>query len=384
MNIQRKPRLAILVNIVAPYRLPIYEFLNSYFDVKVFCGKREGNRPWKLSPSQKIQVKEVCGWVIPLTAGSAAGQMRDIHYLHINPGLFLELMRFKPDVVVTNEMGFRTASALLYGAFTRVPVWIWWGGTNHSERNVSRLTQFVRRHIVRRAKHWISYGQEATKYLESLGVIRASVLQIQNCVEQEKYLEVPESYSGLLDGLQRPILLCVGQLIERKGCVPLLESCARLVKEGYNFSLALVGSGPQKEALQMLATTLGLDNVVILPDQPGRVVNQLYHEADIFVFPTLEDIWGLVVNEALWAGLPVVCSRYAGSASELLPAECIFDPLVPDSIDTALRAALTHPVHRQDTAKLLTWQEVARDIGVSLIASIKSPFERDGNRGAHV
>jgi len=366
MSTKQKKRLAILVNVVAPYRLPIYEFLNSIYDMKVFCGKREGNRSWVLTPSAGMNIQEAWGWVFPLTTKTGVDGVRDTHYVHINPGLFWKLLRFKPDIIISNEMGFRSAIALLYGDIARKPVWVWWGGTLHSERYASVLTRFVRRRIVRRTKHWISYGREASEYLESLGVEKSSILQIQNCVEQERFTQIPKNHSGLLDGLQRPIMLCVGQLLKRKGVSQLIESCARLAAEDREFSLVLVGNGPEKDALAKLASEKGFRNLHMIPNQDQEQINQIYHEADVFVFPTLEDIWGLVVNEAIWAGLPVACSRYAGCASELLPEECVFDPLVPENIDMVLRSGLEGSLGVTDRSSVLKWQAVAEAIRLSL------------------
>ena len=52
-----------------------------------------------------------------------------------------------------------------------------------------------------------------------------------------------------------------------------------------------------------------------------------YRSADVLIFPTLEDVWGLVANEAELCGLPVLCSKYAGCAKEIFTAESIFDPM---------------------------------------------------------
>jgi glycosyltransferase involved in cell wall biosynthesis len=75
---------------------------------------------------------------------------------------------------------------------------------------------------------------------------------------------------------------------------------------------------------------------------PGEIP-RLFAASDLLVFPTLRDCWGMVVNEALAAGVPVLGSRYAGAAEELLCGDDVgrlIDPLVPDSLDEALVAAV--------------------------------------------
>jgi hypothetical protein len=72
-------------------------------------------------------------------------------------------------------------------------------------------------------------------------------------------------------------------------------------------------------------------------------IPRLFAASDLLVFPTLRDCWGMVVNEALAAGIPVLGSRYAGAAEELLcdgDVGRLIDPLVPDALDAALLAAV--------------------------------------------
>ncbi len=59
----------------------------------------------------------------------------DFRYTHINPGFIWDLICLHPDAVISTEMGFRSICALIYGFVFRRQVWIWWGGTQHTERN---------------------------------------------------------------------------------------------------------------------------------------------------------------------------------------------------------------------------------------------------------
>ncbi len=152
------------------------------------------------------------------------------------------------DVIVSGEMGLRTLLALLYGKLTRTPVWVWWGGTLHSERNITRSRARLRQWLARHVQRWISYGASTTEYLESLGVERERILQIQNCVLQETFQSEDVSDDGkLLRSHVRPVILSVGQLLQRKGLDKLIEACGRLAARGVLFSLVLVGQGPEKE-----------------------------------------------------------------------------------------------------------------------------------------
>ncbi|MEO1621516.1 MAG: hypothetical protein AAFU53_10865, partial [Cyanobacteria bacterium J06632_3] len=82
----------------------------------------------------------------------------------------------------------------------------------------------------------------------------------------------------------------------------------------------------------------------------------------VLVFPTLEEVWGLVVNEALWSDLPVVSSVYAGCAPEILPKENLFDPLDPVSFESILVKAVTGKLAPPSTDCLSTSEQVVQQI----------------------
>ena len=362
----KKPRVAILTNMLTPYRLPAYGALAERFEVTILHGGKEKNRTWKLEIPTSLRVHKV--WTIQIQMRKMTGVqgVTDTNYLHLNLGLLWQLPRLNPDVIVSHEMGLRTLMAIVYGKLARVPVWVWWGGTLHSERNVTSWRHRIRGFIVRHHKLWISYGTTSTEYLESIGVPRKQILQVQNCVPQETFLKVPSRPGNWFKQEPRPVILTVGQLLQRKGLDKLIEACGRLAARGFDFTLVIVGQGPERERLIELAKQNRIEHLMILSNQPQPALNEIYRAADVFVFPTLEDVWGLVVNEALWAGTPVLCSKYAGCAPELLPDSSIFDPMAPESFDAALVKIFDHSVCPPDRSRLKTWQEVGEMISRSL------------------
>jgi glycosyltransferase involved in cell wall biosynthesis len=283
----------------------------------------------------------------------------DLKWVHINPGYLVDLIRTRPDAVISAEVGFRTLCALTYGSLFRRPVWIWWGGTPHSERRQGLVRRMLRRLVAGWAGHWITYGSEATSYLNSIGVEKSCIVQIQNCVDETLFCQPVEPAMSLTP---RPVLLHVGQLLQRKGLSQLLHAAARLQAQGHEFSLLLVGNGPERESLEALAARLGLRHLQFLQSLPSEQMPAVYRSSDCLVFSTLEDIWGLVVNEAIWSGVPVIASIYGGCTSELIPEEDRFDPLSDESFDAALLRAVQGRVSRPDTARLRTADQVAQTI----------------------
>jgi glycosyltransferase involved in cell wall biosynthesis len=359
---KRRQRVALLVNMISPARIPLYASLAEAFDLLILHGGAERNRDtWQGTEGAlaNAQVRRAWGWKIPFSR-KQHGKKFDELYLHFNPGFFFELARFLPDAVITNEMGVRTILALLYGAIFRRPVWVWWGGTVHTEQKKSgRLRNAVRKLVSRWAKRWISYGQSSTEYLLTLGIPHDRILELQNTAN-EKYFEHPASACFRLH--PRPALLYVGQFIARKGVNLLLEAAARVQRQGLEFSLLLVGSGPDLNALQQTASSLRLQNVYFESPRAPHEMPGVYRSADALVFPTLEDPWGLVASEAMLAGLPVLCSRYAGCAHELFGDESIFDPEDAEDFAAKLRAAVSGQLPPPDLSRLRTTPEVAAEL----------------------
>ena len=108
----------------------------------------------------------------------------------------------------------------------------------------------------------------------------------------------------------------LGQLIERKGVDLLLRALASLTEGDWH--LTLVGSGDQKDVLVALGKEMGLDSRLTWHNSlENEGAMRLMAQSDLFVLPSRHDGWGVVVNEALLRGVPVVCSDRCGAADLL-------------------------------------------------------------------
>ena len=372
LNRSGKPiRLAILVNTIAPYRLPIYARLADRFEALVLHGGREANRTWSVAMPKSLRSHKIWTVQIPMRKQTGVAGIWDTQYVHLPAGLLWWLPKFAPDAILTNELGLRTWIALLYGHLTGIPVWVQWEGTLHSEEHIVAFKKSLRLRLAKVIQHWVSYGAPSTEYLRSIGVQPKCLVEVQNCVPHEIFLETSETPAHPFEGAPRPLLLSVGQLIPRKGFHTLIDACGRLARNGKEFTLVLVGAGPEQQHLEKQAQHVGLRHFHVLPHQSQAALSALYKAASAFVFPTLEDVWGLVVSEAIWAGTPVLCSKYAGS-SEIVNAENVFDPTSEASFDHALERALEGRLRPESRASLMTCEQV----GDAIVQSISTYFER--------
>ena len=151
----------------------------------------------------------------------------------------------------------------------------------------------------------------------------------------------PTAPERRVPGPEGPLFVTAGQLIPRKGVDLLLDAVARYRAEVGPCRLRVIGDGPQHDALQAQAERLGIAGIV---DFAGRVsreqMTKHLRDADLFVFPTLYDLIGRVVVEAITVGTPVAASTLSGGAGVLVREGdngVLMDPRDPDALLDALR-----------------------------------------------
>ncbi len=354
----RRPKLVIMVNMVAPYRVPVYDRIGEAFETTVLYSNIEANRTtWQDTLSKLKHCKAKRSWGFTITRKKkGAGGVYDFRYKHITPGYFADLVRERPSAILTYELGVRTILAMLYGFLYGVPVWVWWGGTVHSSAKIRKVNSVIRKMLAKLTFRWIAYGASSTEYIRTLKVPESNILQIQNCVEESLFLP---RVKPALDPAPRPALLVVGHLVGLKGVHQLLDAASVLQKAGHTFSITFVGDGPEKENMIARAKELGLSNINFVAGRKPEEMPGVYQSFDALIFPTLNDVWGLVANEAMLSGLPILVSKYAGCAYELADPENVFDPLDPQDFVRALERAVTGKLSVSPTSRLRTSAQVA-------------------------
>lgn len=142
-----------------------------------------------------------------------------------------------------------------------------------------------------------------------------------------------------------PTILTVGRQYPRKNTTTLLRALGPVMERVPDARLRVVGGGPELTRLRRQALESGLDDRVELPGPLPTMeeVRREYARADCFCLPTLQEGFGIVLLEAMSAGLPVVAGR-AGSVPEVVSdgeAGILVDPREPGAIAEALVAVLT-------------------------------------------
>lgn len=259
--------------------------------------------------------------------------------------LWRRISDVKPDVLITEGFFQWTPLVQLWAFFHRVPVFMGYERTMWTERNNSKLKTWIRKIQDNLIAGYLVNGSETKKYLMSIGVKEEKIFVggmsadgeglrkgIASMTKAEKNT-LSMKYKKK-DGLM--FLFC-GALIERKGVEPLLSAWMKHHETHLDDTLVLVGGG---ELYDRIIGKYGNEDSVFIE---GRVeydkVYQYYGIADVFILPTIEDNWSLVIPEAMSCGLPVATSVYNGCHPELIHEGengCTFDTFNQESILKAL------------------------------------------------
>jgi glycosyltransferase involved in cell wall biosynthesis len=313
----RSLRVALLLPTVelGSYWKPILTELKQITQaVRLYTG-----RPWPgFDPDDRAtDTVEVVGKAVRVN-NSAEKHDYSGGYLMLSPKIIGRLLAFKPQVVVTTGFSIWTMLALLFKPIGRWRVIIIWDGSspNVDFRN-SRSRLLLRRTIAYFADRFIMNSEGGRAYFtEVLGVRRDRIVVRPYLVpDPETLLSRAASLAPVDLQRQSPTFLYVGRLEERKGLHLLLQSCNILHRQGREFSLTIIGSGQQRSTLADYCHSQNLDDrVKWLGWIDYQQLGIYFRQADVFVFPSLEDIWGMVAPEAMAFGKPVICSKWAGAA----------------------------------------------------------------------
>jgi glycosyltransferase involved in cell wall biosynthesis len=264
--------------------------------------------------------------------------------VHLPRAVIPTLRRLDPDCVVAPEFGLRTALAAAYCRLHRKPLVVHADLSEEYERGRGRARMLLRRGLLRIVDRVLANGRSAARYVESLGfdASRISLLPYATDLENFGRAPRPERHDDVLG------MIYVGQLIERKGLEPLVAALAAELarRPDRQVELTLAGDGDRREALQSLQCPPNLQLRLIGPVEYGAL-ESLYVGCDLFVMPTLSDTWGLVVNEAMASGLPVLGSIQSQAVLEMVEEGAegwIFDAASESSMRDAIGRCLdTHP-----------------------------------------
>ncbi len=186
------------------------------------------------------------------------------------------------------------------------------------------IKNMAKRIVFSLANGVFGYGARARDYVFSYGVkaknwhMRCQAAALPHDYDAAKALDLRIKMAKEANP-EAPRYLYVGRLSKEKNLLRLMDAFARVKKERKGAELIVVGGGPQKEELQQKAKDLAFDpDDILVGSKSGQDLFNEYARATSFVLPSTSEPWGLVVNESLHYGCPVIVSDRCGCVPELV------------------------------------------------------------------
>ncbi len=236
-------------------------------------------------------------------------------YVHVPYDTYGRLRSMRPELIFSYELGFRSLASAMYRKLhsqTRLAYCVC--VSEHTEQGRGGARWLLRRSLIRVADAITYNGPSCRRYLKRLGVPDEKLFPFPYAADDRT-----EPPLQARDAEPNRRLLVLGQLNERKGVLQALKSVSDYAVQhpDQQWDLTFLGSGPLKNALAAYPIPANLKLNMLGSLDPIEVAPKL-NEYGVLLFPTLADEWGLVVNEGLRAGLPVIASRYAQASTTLI------------------------------------------------------------------
>jgi glycosyltransferase involved in cell wall biosynthesis len=344
-----KRRVVILTEIIAPYRIPVFNALAARNDVDlhvIFLSETDPSlRQWHVYKDEiQFSYEILHGW------RSRFGK----YNLLFNTGMARALRHARPEAIVSGGYNYLASwQAAWWAKRNNVPLLLWSESNSADKRTNNPLVEFMKKYFSGMCRAFVAAGRTPRDYLLELGADENSVFVAPDAVDVEMYAKsavLARERSAELrveHALPQRYFLYVGRLIEEKGVFDLLAAYAKLDEPTRTqIGLVFVGDGAARAGLARRASQIEPGVVKFCGWVHRERISELYALADAFIFPTYSDPWGLVVNEAMACSLPIVASDVAGCVADLVRVSengFIFRPGDVDAMVEAMSALAEQP-----------------------------------------
>lgn len=316
------------------YFAPLYRYLNNTgtFEVTaLYCSDislRGGLDPG-FNKNVAWDVDLLSGYGIVFLGNRSRTRSPGGFWSLICPELWAELRRDKYDAVVVHGNQFVAyVLAAIIAKLRGIPI------LNRCETHLALPRPALRRWIRDRSLSlfyrlfdgFLAIGTANRRYYEALGVPAERIFNVPYTIDNDRFSRCAETSPeerlqirrkfGLPEAV--PVVLFASKFMRRKHPDKVLHAASILAREGLQFHVLLVGAGEMEDELKQLVESLRLENVSF-----GGFVNQselpkVFAATDVFVLPSENEPWGLIVNEVMCAGRPVVVAEKVGCVEDLV------------------------------------------------------------------
>lgn len=314
-------RLVIITEIISPYRIPLFNALAQHPEIDlhvIFLAETDpGLREWKVYKEEiKFSYEVLASW---------RKQIGGRSWL-LNRGIGRALDRACPEVVLCGGYNYLASwRALMWAGAHEKRFFLWSESNLRDLRSGNALVEMCKAEFLRRCDGFVVPGRAAFEYLLSQRIREDRIFTAVNAVDNDFFAAASacarRDANSLRNELELPerFFLFVGRLVKEKGVFELLSAYAKLdAALRKQIGLVIVGDGPCRGVLEQEATSVSPGTVRFVGFAQREQLPRYYALGEVLILPTYTDTWGLVVNEAMTCGLPVILSRVAGCGDDLV------------------------------------------------------------------
>jgi glycosyltransferase involved in cell wall biosynthesis len=316
-----KRRLIILTEIIAPYRIPVFNALAERDEIDlqvIFLAENDpGLRQWMVYKDEiRFSYMVLPSW------RARVGRQK----LLLNRGLKAALHRVSPGAILCGGYNYLASwQAMLWARRNHVPLLLWVESTAHDLRNNQALIESLKTRFMHNCDAFVVPGKSSFEYLRNYHTPEERIFTAPNAVDIELFARLSDAIRRDA-GRHRRVLqlparyfLFAGRLVPEKGVFDLLRSYGTLSPAlRSEVGLVFVGDGTARSELSRQASTIVPGSIRIVGFAQRDQLATYYALAEALVFPTHTDPWGLVVNEAMACGLPIISTDAAGCTADLV------------------------------------------------------------------
>lgn len=314
-------RVVILTEIISPYRIPLFNSLAEDGEVSphvIFLSETDPNlRQWRIY-KEEIQFSHR---VLP----SWRRRLGKFNVL-LNWSVTDSLNEAAPDAILCGGYSYLASWQALQWARTRdVPFLLWSESNLQDARSGHAPVELMKMEFLQQCTGFVVPGQSARDYLRGHKIPEHKIFIAPNAVDNDFFRSAAEQIRSEPDanrqklGLPNRYVLFVGRLVGEKGVFDLLNAYAGLDEPlRRQVGLVFAGDGSARKELERAAAAISCGPIKFAGFVHREGLPRYYALADMLVLPTYTDTWGLVVNEAMACGLPVIVSEAAGCVRDLV------------------------------------------------------------------
>jgi glycosyltransferase involved in cell wall biosynthesis len=334
MTVGDKYHIAVVNSHPIQYFAPLYRYLNRNSDIDVtalYCSdfSLRGGKDPGFGQNVQWNVDLLSGYRSIFLGARATKRVPGGFFSLICPEVWREVRSGHYDAVCLHGYAY-AANVLAFLAAKSCGASVFLRSETHLKLLRSSFRRRLRDGFLRIAYKFVdgflAIGTENRAYYQSLGVPDEKIFDVPYTVDNDRFVgeareamarrEMLRAKYGVTDDW--PVILYASKFMRRKNPDCLIRAAARLRDDGVPVSILMVGTGEMADELQALVHQLQLDHVVFTGFVNQAELPEIYVISDVFVLPSANEPWGLIVNEAMCAGLPIVASAEIGCVSDLV------------------------------------------------------------------